>query len=565
MIDKTDKNLSGETPKQPSRRRFLGNLGANAAALVAANSLNLTNEVQAQTKKTPFKTSRRSRARRLRHEAADFHYQRTPENPLYPTNGDEELYPNKIAAFSKGLPHKSNGEVDLAAYQTLMNALKTGDPQEFEKISLGGYRRLTNPQCGYAFNLEGGDSQSYQMKPPPKFASREQAAEMAENYWMAVLRDVNFLEYADDEKAHNAAADLNRFGADFCGAKNENGKVTPENLFRGLTEGDAVGPLMSQFWFTPTRFGAHWIDTRIRTVMNPAEGGGDYLTTFESFLANQNGSRWEEMIYDPVLRWMRNGRDLGEWVHVDVLFQGYFQSLLILLGYGIEPDAGNPYNFSRTQDAFGTLGGPYIASLVCQVSQNALRAAWFQKWCVHRRLRPENFGGRIYQVLKNKAAYPVHREILDSLASRDRLGKYLPENQYGLLPIAYPEGCPTHPAYAAGHATVAGACVTILKAFFKEDALFKAPVVPSADGKRLLNYINADSTYLTVGGELNKIASNVALGRNIAGVHWRSDATESLILGEQVAIDLLRDQKATFNEKFDGFELTKFDGTKIIA
>jgi len=31
-----------------------------------------------------------------------------------------------------------------------------------------------------------------------------------------------------------------------------------------------------------------------------------------------------------------------------------------------------------------------------------------------------------------------------------------------LLPMAFPEGSPIHPAYGAGHATVAGACVTIL-------------------------------------------------------------------------------------------------------
>lgn len=40
--------------------------------------------------------------------------------------------------------------------------------------------------------------------------------------------------------------------------------------------------------------------------------------------------------------------------------------------------------------------------------------------------------------------------------------------KYGtyLLPIAYPEGSPTHPAYPAGHACVAGAGATMLKAFF---------------------------------------------------------------------------------------------------
>jgi hypothetical protein len=62
---------------------------------------------------------------------------------------------------------------------------------------------------------------------------------------------------------------------------------------------------------------------------------------------------------------------------------------------------------------------------------------------------------------------------------------------------------------------------------------------------------------------LNKLASNIALGRNFAGVHWRSDATESLRLGEEVAIRYLREERYCFNEDFAGYSLTKFDGTTI--
>jgi hypothetical protein len=68
-----------------------------------------------------------------------------------------------------------------------------------------------------------------------------------------------------------------------------------------------------------------------------------------------------------------------------------------------------------------------------------------------------------------------------------------------------------------------------------------------------------------VGGELNKLASNIATGRNLAGVHWRSDARESLKAGEAVAISILRDQRACYNERFDGFTFTKFDGTRVTA
>ncbi len=90
-----------------------------------------------------------------------------------------------------------------------------------------------------------------------------------------------------------------------------------------------------------------------------------------------------------------------------------------------------------------------------------------------------------------------------------------------------------------------------------------AQSVPSADGLTLLPYTGADASQLTVGGEMNKLAANIAIGRNHAGVHWRSDYEESLLLGEAIAISLLSDQRATYNETFSGFTFTRFDGTKI--
>ncbi len=89
------------------------------------------------------------------------------------------------------------------------------------------------------------------------------------------------------------------------------------------------------------------------------------------------------------LRYIRNGRDLGQWVHIDVLFQAYFNACLLLLGWKAPFDDGNPYQASATQMGFGTFGPPHIQALVCEVATRALKAVWFQKWLVHRRLRPE--------------------------------------------------------------------------------------------------------------------------------------------------------------------------------
>lgn len=56
----------------------------------------------------------------------------------------------------------------------------------------------------------------------------------------------------------------------------------------------------------------------------------------------------------------------------------------------------------------------------------------------------------------------------------------------------YPEGYPTHPAYPAGHAAIASACAAVLKAFFKESAIFPEPVLASAGGLSPLLYKGLD-------------------------------------------------------------------------
>jgi hypothetical protein len=469
----------------------------------------------------------------------------------HPTNGDEALYPNKIANYSKGLPHNLLGEVDIAAWNSLIRALTSGDPADFEDISINGSAKLVNPQGGLAFAMEGPDSHALTMRPAPAFSSAEQAAEIGENYWMALLRDVPFSDYPTNALVQQAANDLSGF-SDFHGPK-VGGRVMPATVFRGLSRGDLGGPYISQFLWQETPFGAESIDRRIRTAM----GSVDYMTTYADWLSIQNGAAAANRLDpDPIPRYIRNGRDLGEWVHIDVLFQAYFNALLILFRLGAPRDAGNPYITSRTQIGFGTLGDPYIASVLCAVAREALKAVWYQKWFVHRRLRPEVLAGRIHNHVTRATRYPIHADILNSAV----LGEVGRRNSTYLLPQAYPEGSPLHPSYGAGHATVAGACVTVLKAFFDESFVIPNPVEATPDGLGLVPYAGPA---LAVGGELNKLASNVAFGRNFAGVHWRSDATESLKLGEELALRYLTEERSCFNERIKGYSLTKFDGTEI--
>lgn len=560
-------SIQPTVPKSPARRKFIGQFGVTSAAALAAGVVGVeplltTKHSEIQAAPAIGSNRRANDCAKLRRDAAQSGLQNTPQNLQHPLNGDESLYSNKIANYSKGLPHNNDGTVVLSAYEALLQALNSGRPADFDVIPMGGSRRLTNPQSGLAFDMEGPDAHALVQPPAPAFASREQAAEISENYWMAMLRDVPYSQYSSHPIANAAAADLTLYGSDFRGAK-AGGVVTTGTLFRGLMPGDSAGPYLSQFFYQPCNFGANKLEQKIRTTMP----GIDYMTDFNTWLVVQRGANQPGDVFDPTPRYMGNGRDIGQWVHIDVLFQAYFHAFLILAGLGAPFDDGNPYVGNPTQDGFGTFGGPHIAALLCEVATRALKAVWFQKWFVHRRLRPEVHAARVDRTLNHGAGYPVHSEILNSLSSGTRLGGYMPAGN-ALLPMAFPEGSPTHPAYGAGHATVAGACVTILKAWFKESTklvdLGVTPLQPLDDGSVVAPYTGADAGDLTVGGELNKIASNVALGRNTAGVHWRSDATESMKLGEQLAIGILSDQRACYNETFGGFSITKFDGTQLI-
>ncbi|MBL8860278.1 MAG: vanadium-dependent haloperoxidase [Planctomycetes bacterium] len=491
-----------------------------------------------------------------------------------PTNGDESLYPDRIASYTKSLPHNAFGEVDVNAYTAFMTACANKDQLSFEFIPSGQPNslqrmKLVNPLGGLTYDLEGVDACNTTMPPPPTFASARMAGEIVENYWMALLRDIPFSQYATHPLVAQACADLSLL-SDFFAPK-VGGSVTPATLFRDAAPGCVVGPYISQFLVRSQPIGAQYIEPKMRTVVS----GVDYMTTDATWLDRQNGVRPTVPLgFDSQLRYIRNGRDLSRWVHIDLLYQAYFQAMLAMLaapdatnpftggGLGVPPNIGNPYSTALMQDGFASFGGPKVQSLLCEVGTRALHGCWFQKWFVHRSLRPEVYAGRVHHKLANGRPYPIHADVLNSgalalIQSANGGRSYLPQ--------VFPEGSPAHPSFPSGHATVAGACVTILKALFHTDVPYVNPVVPSDDGLTLLSYTGPGATQMTVGGELNKLAMNVAYGRNIAGVHWRADAYESMRLGEAIAISVLRDQRETYVENFNGFTFKKFDGTTIVV
>jgi hypothetical protein len=564
-------SASSSTPEQKakssSRRAFLSQVGGAAAiagsvALAGPVSKAAAATQEANVASTPATSTGAASTGRIRAmqslanrvNAAQAEFARPMANQI--TNGDEQRFSNHIGNFSKGLEHNNIGEVVPSSWNSFIHALSTGNPKDFDQIQMGGNVLLVDPQAGLAFDLEGSDSHSLAIGTPPSISSQEIAAAAVENYWMALCRDVNFTDYGNEPLTQAAIAELNTLKG-FKGPK----PVTPQNLFRGFTLGDAVGPYVSQGLLQPISFGAIAIDQRFTTYAP----GVDYMTDQTSWLAVQNGyGPFGANQNDSNLQYMRNGRGMGAYVHVDVLFEAYFNACLLFIDRGAPLSPANPYVGSRTQSGFGTWGSPHLKTLVAEVSQRALKAVWYQKWFVHRHLRPEAFGGLVHMTKTKQANYPLHPDVLNSEA----LARTFAKNGTYFMPHAFPEGCPQHPSYGQGHGTVAGACATIVKAWFNDQApITSVPglqvVQASEDGLSLVPYTGSDIDSMTIGGEMNKIAANIAIGRNHAAVHWRYDYADSVVLGEAVAISMLRDMASCWNEPFAGFSFTKFDGTRI--
>jgi hypothetical protein len=495
-------------------------------------------------------------------------------------NGDTARFTDFSCSFSKALLHDGLGVPNAAAMSSLKKALTTGDHLDFQNIGVGTpgggpNSKLNGPQVALAFDLQGLDSHATVIPPAPRIDSAQVAAEQVEHYWASLLADVPFTEYSTNVLVGQAVADMNNMS--FLSSP-QNGQfpypVTRQNLFRGQFvpgDGNVQGPYISQFMVQPTFFGSQPISQQYQTFLPVGGGGTNYMTSVAEYQMIQNGGdSGRQIAFDSTFRYLRNGRDLAAYTHVDVLYQGYFVAFLILAGIGAPANPGNPYIGSLTEKAFATLGGPDAAGTIAEMATRALKASWYHKWIKDLRLRPEEYGALVHARKTGSSPFPqaaaaLHSDVLNSAALALTFATY---GTY-LLPQPFPEGSPTHPCYPTGHGTVGGACITALKFFFDGSQKIRPLLtgagrdvyVPSTDGLSLNTYTGADRDDLDINGELNKLAYNVSFGHGIhAGIHFRSSTYWSILLGEQMALSVLQDRAESYNEPFT-VQITKFDGT----
>ena len=243
---------------------------------------------------------------------------RTRAHALTLTNNEEsDQGPQYPANFTKGLLHDDCGILKHAEdYRCFVEAINAPDPTLFEKeVETAAtrvedpkelfncpkktvcekkedvkWRGWESPRAGHVFDLEGPDAGAVGMAPAPRVGSSELAAEMAEVYALALLRDVRFTTICEgggdklcgSEKKKSGSAVLsaeeivallntmpfysgkditsstpcntdgsgfNRFERNrrFARTLSLDGALTTENVFRGSTKGAMDGPYISQF------------------------------------------------------------------------------------------------------------------------------------------------------------------------------------------------------------------------------------------------------------------------------------------------------------------------------
>lgn len=476
---------------------------------------------------------------------------------------------NYAGLFGKCLEHDATtGLPSQENIDKLINALETGEQSDFDAIQLSSTatRKLESPQAALSFSMSGGDPEGFSMPTAPALNSRLAACEIMEVYERNILRDIPFNVISGETTGTGqqeadltrAIATLNAFGDD-CNARKIGGVVTRKSLFRGQGKDEIKGPYMSQFLMQDINLGAHTI------VQQSPPDTGVYGITAANWLAIQNGSvpvpqtrGAAEYKYTP--------RGLASFVHIDFVFQSALYAAAYLLQNGAERNDAFPVLKNETN--FVNSSGPAdIAAALGEISRHALKATWVQKWRKNLRLRPEAMAGRI--VKEEAGDLPVgtvHPEVFttgaNTIAAVKAANLAAGGDNLAWLPMQYAEGSPTHPSYPAGHATIAGACSALLKMYFKDGAWSSlgTSAVESVDGIALTNYVGADVAEMTIHGEIDKLASNMSLGRDFGGVHYRSEGDNGILLGEKVAIQWMIDNAAQSNVNIGTIEFISADG-----
>jgi len=477
--------------------------------------------------------------------------------------------------FSKTLKHDNNGLTTVEDLDRLINiSLEEGSLKSINALAMSQdpnkIRKMEGVATGNSFWIRGSDVQLYNTSNDFfPVDSLKHACEMIEVYENALLRDTPFNDFNDETKIDvtRALTSLTKYNdlSSYTGPTNSDNKITGQELFRGNGKDELFGPYVSQYLVLPYSYNGINIDQKY-----PVENDVPETIKYDNYLNIQRGIVGGSPNFSGDLKYAYSPRVLGSIVHNDPLYWSYYNACLISKQNGIELD----YDGNDITSAWTDKGFPDLLESVAEISLGALRVAWNSKYNIALLLRPEAMAQRIDYIQQGIFTGDVFDKIKDNLVpGKETLDEVFLRNDNYLLLMMYPEGSPTHPSFPAGHAVVSGACTTVMKAFLKTHDSNNNPLIwpsdpkHSIDGNVLQTYDKSDNNKITIIGEINKLASNMALGRDMGGVHYRADGDNGIVLGETFAIKYLqiklKEYIGLYNGMISSFKLEKFNGEFI--
>ena len=522
-----------------------------------------------------------------------------------------ELYGTEFAPFlyTKGMPLETDEddetlEEGLVAYDRKVGIYQKAILEQEaidSSIEQGGDRVFIGVPAVHTVTHAGMDPWRGRMPPAPSPTGVRNAGEMVDAYAMEQLRDTPFVEYpnepgggdglsAQEQAVFDALAKDE--GGDFETIENELGESWWHSTGRLFVEADTddvdCGPYLSQYLLHDVNMWALPIEQQYVSY----EAGVDYNGTQSDWLTTIEGQDDISAEFNPKrpesdeTSYISTGRDLATIVNADPTYQEYLIAGLHLLENS-EFAEGLPYNSRSDGSIFDYTGsGPTgFLDLLARGARQALVAAFYQKYYVHFRCRPETYSGRVHFQRDGESSSNGNNGgggndgsdgnnggsgnngsdgnngnngnngssesngnngndgnrdfgINDVLTDAEILS--VRDNDADFLTTVFEEGSPLHPSYPSGHSVIAGACGTILKTLFENTDWNDDYYVPTADGNSR-ETIGVPSGHNGVYQEIDKLMSNIGLARMFAGVHYYSDHYWGVKLGEQVAVGFLYD------------------------
>jgi hypothetical protein len=500
--------------------------------------------------------------------------------------------------------------LDKTVYYDFVNAIEHNDQKELEELKTelaNPAIKLIDPLASLSGILVGADQCALCLPAPPTLSCKGMGAEMVELYCMAITRDAPFSSYVSDSSIATVLGNTYLNKSDVLQNMPYNNAYTfnAGNIFRGPNNLETVGPYLSQLLLYNIKMGSCYMNQK--HYCHPLRGNTPTLVMESGrnkteMIDMQNGNYISPATFigqaNLQQRYIYNGRSLANAVYSDPVYMLFTNAALILDSLNAPKNPGLPN--SAINQSFVIGKGPVsVYCSIAEVGGLALKHAWYWKWQVYRKVRPEVVSLWVDNV-KNGTVSNTSYSLSDVLLNNGILtGSYSITNynddwtgpQFSssyTLPQVYRDGSPLHPSYPSGHATIAGACCTIMKMMYNgstpwnsltfSDTLVRPDlgmssygsnfvVEPTTDGQFAQVYNGNDYANVTVESEINKLATNVAFGRNWAGVHYRSDAVPGMYLGEKVAILYMEDVLSTYVQNNpDGtipeITFTKFNGSK---